>query len=158
VCKGDEDVVVQDVLFRTDKVLCHQEQCYSPSQHQTSLASLPQGYSGQCGPGIKSLGLALSFGAQMREPKVAELLRSVGVRSSDGQVSNLLIKDQALFHAEKDALSQAGLARSPWQHLDDTSTRVHGQHGYCHIVCNPLSTAYFTTTTGHGIFWSMLRH
>jgi len=81
----------------------------------------------------------------MSEPKVAELLRSVGVRISDGQVSNLLIKDQALFHAEKDALYQAGLASSPWQHLDDTSTRVNGQNGYCHIVCNPLYTAYFTT-------------
>jgi hypothetical protein len=77
---------------------------------------------------------------------VAERWRSVGVRISDGQVSNLLIKDQAAFHAEKDALYQAGLASSPWQHLDDTSTRVNGQNGYCHIVCNPLYTAYFTTT------------
>lgn len=145
VFKGYEDVVVQDVLFRTDNVLVHKEKFYSPSQHQTSVASLPQGYSGQCGPGIKSLGLALSFGAQMSEPKVAELLRSVGVRISDGQVSNLLSKDQALFHTEKDALYQAGLARSPWQHLDDTNTRVNGQNGDCHIVCNPLSTAYFTT-------------
>jgi hypothetical protein len=147
VFKGYEDVVVQDVIFRTDNVLFHKEKFYSPSQPQTSLASLPQGYSGQFGPGIKSLGLALYFGAQMSEPKVAELLRSVGVRISDGQVSNLLIKDQALFHAEKDALSQAGLASSPWQHLDDTRTRVHGQNGYGHIVCNPLSTAYFTTAT-----------
>src|SRR2546422_11006506 len=81
----------------------------------------------------------------MSEPKVAELLRSVGVQISDGQVSNLLIKDQAAFHGEKDALYQAGLASSPWQHLDDTSTRVNGQNGYCHIVCNPLYTAYFTT-------------
>src|SRR5712691_13154465 len=135
--KGYEDVVVQDVIFRTDNVLFHKEKFYSPSQHQTYLASLPQGYHGQFGPGIKSLGLALYFGAQMSEPKVAELLRSVGVRISDGQGSNLLIKDQALFHAEKDALYQAGLASSPWQHLDDTSTRVHGQNGYCHIVCNP---------------------
>ena len=119
--------------------------CYSPAQHQTSLAALPQGYSGQFGPGIKSLGLALYFGAQMSEPKVAELLRSVGVRISDGQVSNLLIKDQALFHEEKDALYQAGLASSPWQHLDDTSPRVNGQNGYCHIVCNPLYTVYCTT-------------
>ena len=103
--------------------------------------------SGQFGPGIKSLALALYFGAQMSEPKVAELLRSVGVQISDGQVSNLLIKDQAAFHAEKDALYQAGLASSPWQHLDDTSTRVNGQNGYCHIVCNPLYTAYFTTAT-----------
>jgi hypothetical protein len=147
VFKGYEDVVVQDVIFRTDNILFHKEKFYSPSQHQTYLASLPQGYSGQFGPGIKSLGLALYFGAQMSEPKVAELLRSVGVRISDGQVSNLLIKDQALFHAEKDALYQAGLASSPWQHLDDTSTRVNGQNGYCHIVCNPLYTAYFTTAT-----------
>lgn len=147
VFKGYEDVVVQDVIFRTDNVLFHKEKFYSPSQHQTYLASLPQGDSGQFGPGIKSLGLALYFGAQMSEPKVAELLRSVGVRISDGQVSNLLIKDQALFHAEKDALYQAGLASSPWQHLDDTSTRVNGQNGYCHIVCNPLYTAYFTTAT-----------
>src|SRR5207247_7918828 len=72
-------------------------------------------------------------------------LRSVGIQISDGQVSNLLIKDQTAFHEEKDALYQAGLASSPWQHLDDTSTRVNGQNGYCHIVCNPLYTAYFTT-------------
>jgi hypothetical protein len=87
------------------------------------------------------------YGARMSEPKVAELLRSVGVQISDGQVSNMLIKDHTVFHAEKAALYQAGLASSPWQHLDDTSTRVNGQNGYCHIVCNPLYTAYFTTAT-----------
>jgi hypothetical protein len=144
VCKGYEDVVGQDVLLRTDKVLCHKEQLYSPSPHPTSLASLPQGYRGPCGPGRKSLALVFYFGAQMSEPKVAELLRSVGVQISDGQVSNLLIKDQTAFHGEKEALYQAGLASSPWQHLDDTSTRGNGQNGYCHIVCNPLSTAYCT--------------
>jgi hypothetical protein len=145
VFKGYEDVVVQDVIFRTDNVLFHKEKFYSPAQHQTYLASLPQGYTGQFGPGIKSLALVFYYGAQMSEPKVAELLRSVGVQISDGQVSNLLIKDHAVFHAEKEALYQAGLASSPWQHLDDTSTRVNGQNGFCHIVCNPLYTAYFTT-------------
>jgi len=145
VRKGYEDVVVQDVIFRTDNILFHKEKFYSPSQQQTFLAPLPQGYSGQFGPGIKGLALVFYYGAQMSEPKVAELLRSVGIKISDGQVSNLLIKDHAVFHAEKDALYQAGLASSPWQHLDDTSTRVNGQNGYCHIVCNPLYTAYFTT-------------
>jgi hypothetical protein len=145
VFKGYEDVVVQDVIFRTDNILFHKEKWYSPSQHQSYLAPLPQGYTGQFGPGIKSLALTLYFGGQMSEPKVAELLRSVGVQISDGHISNLLIKDQGAFHAEKDALYRAGLASSPWQHLDDTSTRVNGQNGYCHIVCNPLYTAYFTT-------------
>src|SRR6266705_910777 len=146
VFKGYEDVVVQDVLFRTDNVLFRKEKFYSPSQHMTYVASLPPGYRGQFGPGLKSLALVFYYGAQMSEPKVAELLRSVGVRISDGQVSNLLIQDQAAFHVEKAALYQAGLASSPWHHLDDTSTRVNGQNGYCHIVCNPLYTAYFTTT------------
>ena len=145
VFKGYEDVVVQDVLFRTDNVLFHKEKFYSPSQHQTYLASLPQGYCGQFGPGLKSLALVFYFGAQMSEPKVAELFRDVGLQISAGQVSNLLIKDQVAFHGEKAALYQVGLASSPWQHLDDTSTRVNGQNGYCHIVCNPLYTAYFTT-------------
>ena len=115
--KGYEDVVVQDVVFRTDNVLFHTEKFYSPSQHQTYLASLPQGYNGQFGPGIKSLALVFYYGARMSEPKVAELLRSVGVQLSDGQVSNLLIKDHAVFHAEKAALYHMGLASSPWPHL-----------------------------------------
>ena len=134
-------------VCRYTTVLFHKEKFYSPSQHQTYLASLPQGYNGQFGPGIKSLALVFYYGARMSEPKVAELLRSVGVQISDGQVSNLLIKDHAVFHAEKAALYQTGLASRPWQHLDDTSTRVNGQNGYCHIVCNPLYTAYFTTAT-----------
>src|SRR5882762_8254383 len=146
VFKGYADVVVQDVIFHTDNILFHKEKFYAPSPHTTSLASLPTGYHGQCGPGVKSLVLALYYGAQMSEPKVAELLRNVGIQISAGQVSNLLIKDHTVFHEEKDALYQAGLASSPWQHLDDTSTRVNGQNGYCHIVCNPLYTAYFTTS------------
>src|SRR5205823_4006825 len=32
-----------------------------------------------------------------------------------------------------------------WQHLDDTLTRVNGQNRHCHILCNPLYTAYETT-------------
>ncbi len=145
VFKGYADVVVQDVIFHTANVLFHKEKFYSPSQHTTYLASLPPGYQGQFGPGVKSLVLVLYYGAQMSEPKVAELLGNVGITISAGQVSHLLIKDQGGFHEEKAAVYQAGLASSPWQHLDDTSTRINGRTGYCHIVCNPLYTAYFTT-------------
>ena len=58
--KGSEDVGVQDVIFRTDNGLFHKEKFYSPSQHQPSLAALPQGYGGQFGPGIKGLALVFS--------------------------------------------------------------------------------------------------
>jgi hypothetical protein len=143
--KGYEPVVVQDICIKSDNVLFRKEKFYSPSQQKSYLAALPKGYSGQFGPGIKALVLVFYFGARMSEAKVAEFLHNVGVKISEGQVSKLLIKDQEGFHKEKDALYQAGLASSPWQHLDETSTRVNGQNGYCHIVCNPLYTAYFTT-------------
>ena len=119
VFKGYEDVVVQDVICRTDNILFHKEKWYSPSQHQSYLAPLPQGYTGQFGPGIKSLALTLYFGGQMSEPKVAELLRSVGVQISDGHISNLLIKDQGPFMTRKAARYQAGLASRTWQNVDD---------------------------------------
>jgi len=153
--KGYEEVVVQDVIpsttlragFRTDNVLFRKEKFYSASEGKSYLASLPQGYSGQFGPGIKALTLVFYYGAQMSEPKVAETLRNAGVHISDGQVSNLLIKDQDVFHAEKGEVYEAGLTSSPWQHLDTTGTRVDGEDWHCHIVCNPLYTAYFTTAS-----------
>lgn len=143
--KGYEDVVVQDIIFHPDNVLFHKEKFYSPSQHKTYLAPLPQGYSGQFGPGVKALVLVFYFGCQISEPKVAELLHNVGVQISEGQVSNLLIKEQDAFHEEKDLVYRAGLVSSPWQHLDETGTRVKGENWHCHIVCNPWYTAYVTT-------------
>jgi len=48
------------------------------------------------------------------------------------------------WHEEKKAIYQAGLVSSEWQHIDDTSTRVDGHNQHCHVVCNPLYSAYFT--------------
>jgi hypothetical protein len=143
--KGHEDVIVQDIVFGTDNVRFHKEKFYSPGQHRTYLASLPDSYEGQFGPTLKALTVALYFGANVSEPKIVELYRDVGVSISAGELSNLLIKAQESFHAEKAALVEAGLASSPWQHLDETGTRVNGQNQHCQILCNPLYTAYQTT-------------
>ena len=143
--KGYEDVVVQDIVFRADNVRFYKEKYWAASTGQTYLAELPRGYEGQFGPGIKALTVTLYFGGGMSEPKILELYKNVGVQISKGEVSNLLIKGQDVFHAEKDAVYEAGLCSSPWQHTDTTSTRVNGQNQHCHIVCNPLYTVYATT-------------
>jgi len=143
--KGYEDVVVQDVVIRTDNILFHKEVFYSPAHRQSYRAPLPRGYAGEFGPGVKALTLVLYFGCLMSEAKIRELFLNVGIQIAEGTISNLLIKDQDAFHAEKDALYQAGLRSSPWQHLDDTPTRVNGQNQHCQVVCNPLYTAYHTT-------------
>ncbi len=110
VFKGYEDSTVQDVILRTDNVLFHKEKFYSRIEGKTYLASVPRGYEGEFGPGIKSLVITLYFGSNMSEPKIAELLHNVRVQFSDGQVSNLLIKEKRAFHEEKDALPEAGPA------------------------------------------------
>jgi hypothetical protein len=68
----------------------------------------------------------------------------VGIVISDGQVSNLLVKNREDFHAEAAAVREAGLASSPWQHLDTTTTSLKGTQQHCHVLANPLYTAFDT--------------
>jgi hypothetical protein len=142
--KGYEDVVVQDIKLGTDNVLFHKEKYYSASTRQSYEAKLPRGYSGQYGPGVQALVLTFYYGMQASEPKIGEFLANVGIRISEGEISNWLIQERERFHAEKDAVYEAGLASSPYQQTDDTVTRVDGQNQHCHVVCNPVYTAYHT--------------
>jgi hypothetical protein len=147
--KGYEAVVVQDVVFRADNVRFHKEKYWAHSTGETYLAPLPRGYEGQFGPGLKALTLTLYFGGNISEPKILDLYDNIGVQISAGELSTLLIKDQDTFHAEKVAVCEAGLESGPWQHTDQTSTRVDGEEQHCNIVCNPVYTVY-TTTPGKG--------
>jgi hypothetical protein len=142
--KGYEPVVIQDIQLKTDNVRFLKEKYYSPSQQQSYLAELPVGYEGEFGPGIRSLVLSLYYGSDMSEPKIVEFLHNIGVLISEGQISNLLIKKNEPWHEEKRDIYLAGLASSSWQHSDETGTPVNGDNQYCHVVGNPLYTAYFT--------------
>jgi hypothetical protein len=131
--KGYEEVIVQDIEFRTENIKFRKEKYYSASQKQTYLAEMPTGYKGQFGPGVRAWVLALYYSGGMSEPKILELLETVGMSISAGQLSDFLIKDQEQFHAESTAVVQAGLASSPWQHLDSTATRVDGKNEQCMV-------------------------
>jgi hypothetical protein len=143
--KGYESVVVQDIVFHANNVRFRKEKYWAYSTGKTYLAELPLGYEGQFGPGLKALTLTLYYGGGMSEPKILDLYENIGIQISAGQLSNLLIKGQEQFHAEKEKACEAGLSSSPWQHTDQTSTRVDGQNQHCNIVCNPLYTIYTTT-------------
>lgn len=142
--KGYQEVVVQDIRLTTDNVCFAKEKYYSPSQERIYLAPLPAGYVGEFGPGVRSMVLTYYYASGMTEPKIAEFLSHMGIFISAGQISNLLIKGQEPWHEEKEAVWQAGLASSQWQHIDDTGTRVNGENQHCHIICNPYYSAYFT--------------
>jgi len=153
--KGYQEVVVQDIMFRTENILFRKEKYYSKSNRQTYLAELPPGYHGQFGPGVRAWVLTLYHEGGMSEPKILSVLQTVGMQISAGQLSDLLIKDQEVFHAECADVVRAGLESSPWQHLDSTGTRVNGTNQHCHVLCNPLYTFYCTTPSKDRL--SMLR-
>ena len=111
-----------------------------------SLATWFQ-WASQFGPGVKAWVLDLYYAAGLSQPKLLEFLHTVGLLVSNAQLSNWLILDQQVFHEEKQAVVQAGLASTPWQHLDSTATGLAGQLYHCHILCNPLYTAYTTLPT-----------
>ena len=126
IFKGYQPVVVQDIKIQTDNIRFQKEKYYSPSEGVTILAELPPGYEGEESPGVKSLAIVLYFSTHCSEPKICELFEHAGVQISEGQLSNFLIKDQQKFHTLKEAIYHPGLSSSPWQHLDDTGTRVNG--------------------------------
>ena len=116
-----------------------------PTRPVLARPTWPPCYAGQFGPGIKALALVQYHACNVSEPKLLEFFTNVGIMISAGELSNILIKEQPHLHAEKDAIYTAGLRSSPWQHTDDTATRVNGANQHCHVVCNPLYTAFFTT-------------
>jgi hypothetical protein len=143
--KGYETVVVQDLVLRTDTVAFELAVWYSPSERRSYRARRPAGYDGTFGPHLRTLVLTLAYGGGMSERKILEVVQSTGIVISAGTVSNLLTAGRAAFEAEAQAVLKAGLASTPYQHLDDTSTRVDGEAQYCQILCNPFYTAYQTT-------------
>jgi len=142
--KGYVEVVVQDLVVKTDNVLFRKEKYYSPSTGKTYLAKLPRGYEGEFGPGVKALGLDMYFEVGASEPKILGFLHRVGMKISKGKFSDLLIEDQAVFHAESDAVYKSGLRSTSYQQTDSTLTRVNGQNQNCHVVCNPFYSVYRT--------------
>ncbi len=145
--KGHHENLMQEIMLCTDNVLFLREKYHSPSEGKTYLAPLPAGYSGDFGPNLRAQVLILYYACQMTEPKIAVWLEQVGIKISDGTISNMLIKGHEIFHQEESASYVASLEGSPYQHIDDTGTRVNGKNWYCHIVDSLLATHYQTTSS-----------
>ena len=146
VFKGYETVVVQNLVLRTDTVAFELEVWYSASERRSYRARRPAGYDdGAFAADLRALVLHLAYRGGMSERKILDLVQGAGIVISAGTMSSLLTESRTAFMTEAHAVLQAGLASTPYQHLDDTSTRVDGESQYCQILCNPFYTAYRTT-------------
>jgi len=140
--KAKSAEVEQDIVVKTDNVLFRKEKYYSPSTGKTYLAELPQGYEGQFGPSVKALAPDMYFEVGTSEPKILAFLKRFGLAISKGQLSNMLIMGQEIFHSESGAIYESGLRSTSYQQSDSTLTKVNGQNQNCHVVCNQFYSVY----------------
>ena len=77
-------------------------------------------------------------------PRARCLVEHFGIVISPASVVNILHDAAARQRLERDAIFQAGLAATAYQHVDDTSCRVGGEFWHTHVISSPLHASYFT--------------
>ena len=145
---GTTDVLVQDLVLQPEVIRFVREVWYVPSTGQTITAPLPAGYAGAFGPHIQALTLALGHGANVSQPALLTFFQDAGIAIGKGTIARWLGDHRTIWHADAQAIHQAGLASTDWQATDQTSTRVAGQNETCHVLGNPFFTIYQTRPGG----------
>jgi hypothetical protein len=94
------------------------------------VAPLPPDVTGHFGPGIVRYVLMQHVQGQVTVERLLAQLKGLGVRISKGQIVTILTANKDVFHAEKDAILEAGLATARWVTVDDTGARHAGRAEY----------------------------
>jgi hypothetical protein len=109
-------------------------------------AKLPENIQGaHFDPTLRSFILNQYYHGMVTQPLLLEQLHDFGIQISKGQLNNILIESKDLYHAEKNAILEAGLQLSPYINVDDTGARHDGKNGYCTHIGNELF-AWFEST------------
>src|SRR6478735_7994954 len=124
--KGYEPYTVQDLVLSSRVVRYRRERWLTPDGHEL-VAPLPPEAAGHFGPGVVRYILMQHVQGQVTVERLLVQLTSLGIRISKGQIVALLTARKDAFHAEKDAILEAGLATARWVTVDDTGARHAGR-------------------------------
>jgi hypothetical protein len=147
VFKDYEEIVIQELIIKTDNVKYIRERFYSPSTGMSYLADLPVGVQdkGRYAPGIRSMIPILRTECNMSIKATHGFFTNFGVDVSKTYITKIFTNKFQIFHDEKDDIYRSGVANSPFVQIDDTGQRVNGVNQYGQVLCSPLFTAYSTT-------------
>lgn len=148
VLKDYQEHTVQELVLQRETILFRRERYEAVSTGRTYTAPLPPGYAGAFGPNLRASAVYLYYEANVSQPLLHRFFTSLGLRLSRGYLGQLLT-EQPSFAAEAVAIGEAGLASSPYAHLDVTPTRVAGVEQQCHVLGGPLYVVYHTTLHKH---------
>ena len=141
--KGYEPFLVQDLVISASATCYRRERWVTPDGC-TILAPLPPGINGHFGPELRRFVLMQYHQGQSTLPRLAALLRSVGVSISKRQLQRLLTDKQDDFVSEAQDVLRAGLETSPYVSADDTGARHAGKNGFCTQIGNDWFTWFGT--------------
>jgi hypothetical protein len=144
--KGREPYLVQDLVISV-RATCYQRERWITPDGQTILAPLPEGIEGHFGPELRRFVLMQYHQGQSTLPRLAALLRSMGVSISKRQLQRLLTDKQESFVAEAQDVLRAGLETSPFVSVDDTGARHKGKNGFCTQIGNDWFTWFGTRSS-----------
>jgi len=142
--EGYTSFVVQDLAIHAHVVNFRRERWQGPDGEMMT-APLPAGIDGHFGPQLRRFVLAHYHEAQTTAPRLARLLRSLGIFISKRQVVRLLNEGQDGFVTEARDVLRAGLSSAPWITVDDTGARHKATNGFCTQIGN-AHFAWFGTT------------
>ena len=124
--RGFETYTVQDLVLEP-QVICFRRERWLTPDGQDIVAPLPPEVTGHFGPGVVRYVLMQHFQGQVTTERLLAQLKALGVRISKGQIVALLTAHNHAFHAETDAILEAGLETAAWVTVDDTAAR-HARH------------------------------
>ena len=129
--KGHELYTVQDLVLASQVIRYRRERWLTPDGREI-IAPLPPEVAGHFGPGVVRYILMQHIQGQVTVERLRVQLTALGIRIAKGQIIALLAAHKDAFHAEKDAILEAGLATARWVTVDDTGAR--------HAGCNEHTT------------------
>src|SRR4051795_4723295 len=124
--KGYEPCTVQDLVLAPRVIRYRRERWGTPDGREL-VAPLPREVGGHFGPGIVRFALMQHVQGQVTTERLLAQLRALGVRIAKGQPVALLTARKDAFHAETDAILEAGLATARWVTVDGTGARHAGR-------------------------------
>jgi len=157
IFKGCQKFTVQDLILRPYNIVYELERWQLPDGTYLT-GKLPQNIQGHFGPQLVAYILHQYYGCRVTEPLLFTQLKEIGMRISEGQLSNILIQDKEIFHQEKNELLPAGIAATGQIKVDDTGARHRGQNGYSTIIGNEFFTSIVSTESKSRVNFLQILH
>jgi len=155
--KGYRDIIIQDLVIRPHNIRYRLAQ-YETNDGKYVTGQLPDGIRGHWGSTLHSYILHQYHHQHVTQPLLLEQLHDFGIDISSGQLNNMITEDLDVFHAEKEALLQAGINHSDYIQTDDTKARHAGNNGYCTHIGNELFAWFKSTESKSRINFLELLH